>query len=102
MDLMRVKFFPLTLKNKAKIWLNSLRLRTIKNWADMQAEFLKKFFSTNRTNSLKRQIYTFAAHKMRNYTSDGKGTWKPSMPVLTMALILGCWLITSMIECPLL
>ena len=34
-DLMRLKFFPLTLKNKAKIWLNSLRPRTIRNWADM-------------------------------------------------------------------
>ena len=30
-DLMRLKFFPLTLKDKAKIWLNSLRLRTIRN-----------------------------------------------------------------------
>ena len=28
----------------------------------MQAEFLKKFFSMHRTNSLKRKIYTFAAH----------------------------------------
>ena len=54
LDLMRLKFFPLTLKDKAKIWLNSLRLRTIQNWMEMQAEFLKKFFSTHRTNSLKR------------------------------------------------
>ena len=29
----------------------------------MQAEFLKKFFSTHRTNSLKRDIYTFTAHE---------------------------------------
>ena len=28
----------------------------------MQAEFLKKFFSAHKTNNLKRQIYTFAAH----------------------------------------
>ena len=62
MDLMRLKVFPLTLKDKAKMWLNSLRLRSIRNWAKFQAEFLKKFFSTHRTNSLKRQIYTFAAH----------------------------------------
>ena len=47
-DLMRLKFFPLTLKDKAKIWLNSLRPRTIRNWGDMQAEFLKKFFSTHK------------------------------------------------------
>ena len=59
MDLMRLKFFPLTLKDKAKIWLNSLRPRTIRNWTKMQVEFLKKFLSTHRTNSLKRQIYTF-------------------------------------------
>ena len=30
-DLMRLKLFPLTLKDKAKIWLNSLRPRTIMN-----------------------------------------------------------------------
>ena len=39
-DLMRLEFFPLTLKDKAKIWLNSLRPRTIRDWGDMQAEFL--------------------------------------------------------------
>ena len=59
MDLLKMKAFPLTLKDKAKIWLNSLRPRTIRNWADLQAEFLKKFFSTTKTNSLKRQIYTY-------------------------------------------
>ncbi|RVW72146.1 hypothetical protein CK203_057959 [Vitis vinifera] len=30
-DLMRLKLFPFTLKDKAKIWLNSLRLRTKEN-----------------------------------------------------------------------
>ena len=67
MDLTRLKFFPLTLKDKAKIWLNSLRLRTIWNLIELQAEFLKKIFSTYRTNSLKRQIYTFAAHKNKKF-----------------------------------
>ena len=61
MDLLKLKAFPLTLKDKAKIWLNSLRPRTIRNWAGLQAEFLKKFFSAHKTNNLKRQIYTFAA-----------------------------------------
>ena len=62
MDLLKLKAFPLTLKDKAKIWLNSLRPRTIRNWAELQAEFLKNFFSAHKTNNLKRQIYTFAAH----------------------------------------
>ena len=30
-DLMRLKLFPFTLKDKAKIWLNSLRPRSIRN-----------------------------------------------------------------------
>ena len=62
MDFLKLKAFPLTLKDKAKIWINSLRPRTIRNWAELQAEFLKKFFSTHKTNNLKRQIYTIAAH----------------------------------------
>ena len=37
MELMKLTAFPLTLKDKAKIWLNSLRPRTISNWGDMQA-----------------------------------------------------------------
>ncbi|KAL6348271.1 hypothetical protein AAG906_005567 [Vitis piasezkii] len=42
-DLMRLQLFPFTLKDKAKIWLNSLRLRSIRTWTDLQAEFLKKY-----------------------------------------------------------
>ena len=35
MELLKLKAFPLTLKDKAKIWLNSLRLRTIRNYIEM-------------------------------------------------------------------
>ena len=35
MDLMRLKLFPFTLKDKAKICLNSLRSRTIRKWTEM-------------------------------------------------------------------
>ena len=67
MDLLKMKAFPLTLKDKAKIFLNSLRPRTIRNWAQLQAEFLKKFFSAHKTNNLKRQIYTFATHDSEKF-----------------------------------
>ena len=67
MDLMRLKVFPLTLKDKAKIWLNSLRPRSIRNWVELQTEFLKKFFTTHKTSSLKRQIYTFAAYENEKF-----------------------------------
>ena len=90
LDLMRLKKFPLTLKDEAKIWLNSLRPRTIRNWTEMQAEFLQIKFSTHRTNSLKRKIYTFAAHENEKFYNVGKDTWKPSVHVLTMVLTHGC------------
>ena len=35
MDLLKLKPFPLTLKYKDKIWLNSLRPRTIRSWAEL-------------------------------------------------------------------
>ncbi|RVW73220.1 hypothetical protein CK203_057362 [Vitis vinifera] len=66
-DLMRLKLFPFTLKDKAKIWLNSLRPMSIKNWVDLQAEFLKKFFPTHRTNGLKRQISNFSAEENEKF-----------------------------------
>ena len=91
MDLLKLKAFPLTLKDKAKIWLNSLRPRTIRNWAELEAEFLKKFFSAHKTNNSKRQIYTFATHDSEKFISVGKGILKPSMHAHTMALTQGCW-----------
>ena len=35
MDLKKLKAFLLTLKDKSKIWLNSLRPRTIRSWAEL-------------------------------------------------------------------
>ena len=76
MDLMRLKIFPFTLKDKAKNWLNFLRPRSIRNWTEMQAEFLKKFFSTHRINSLKRQISTFSTIENEKFYATGRGIWK--------------------------
>ena len=67
MDLLKLKTFTLAFKDKAKIWLNSLRLRTIRSWEELQAEFLKKFFSAHKTNNLKRQIYTFTTHDIERF-----------------------------------
>ncbi|RVW82030.1 Retrovirus-related Pol polyprotein from transposon 17.6 [Vitis vinifera] len=61
-------------------------------WTDLQAEFLKKFFPTHRTNGLKRQISNFSAKENEKFYECWKDTWKPSMLVLTMVLIHGYWL----------
>ncbi|RVW12868.1 hypothetical protein CK203_105693 [Vitis vinifera] len=67
-----LKLYPFTLKDKAKIWLNSLRPRSIRTWTNLQAEFLKKFFPTHRTNGLKRKISNFSAKENEKSMSVGK------------------------------
>ena len=66
-DLMRLKLFPFTLKDKAKIWVNSVRPRSIQTWTDLQVGFLKKFFPTHRTNCLKRKISNFSAKENEKF-----------------------------------
>ena len=51
--------FPFSLKDKAKYWLGTLG-RTIQTWAEMQHEFLKKFYPIGRTNTMRRAIMGFA------------------------------------------
>ena len=52
MELLKLKAFPLTLKDKAKIWLNALRPRTIRNWGELQAGFLKKILQCSQDKQL--------------------------------------------------
>jgi Retrotransposon gag protein len=72
-DVVRLKFFPFTLKDKAKSWLYALRPRSIGSWTDMHREFIKKFFPTHKTNMLKRLIMNFAKRKMKPFPNVGKG-----------------------------
>ncbi|RVX16203.1 hypothetical protein CK203_014577 [Vitis vinifera] len=48
-------------EDKGKVWLNSLRPRSIRSWPELQVEFLKNFFPVHRTSGLKRQISNFVA-----------------------------------------
>ena len=59
-EIIKLKLFPFSLKDKAKTWLNSLKSRSIGTWQEMQTEFLKKFFPIHKTNALKRQIQNFS------------------------------------------
>ena len=59
-EILLLKLFPFTLKDKAKMWFNSLRPMSIHSWNTLQGEFLKKFFPENRTEALRRAISQFA------------------------------------------
>ena len=43
-EYVRLRLFPFSLKDKAKLWFNQLRANFITSWVDMQREFLQKFF----------------------------------------------------------
>ncbi|KAJ9671039.1 hypothetical protein PVL29_027160 [Vitis rotundifolia] len=92
-DLMRLKLFPFTLKDKAKIWLNSLRPRSIRTWTDLQADFLKKFFPTHRTNGLKSQISNFSTNENEKFYE----CWKRYMEAINACPHHGfdTWLLVS-------
>ncbi|RVW12770.1 hypothetical protein CK203_108798 [Vitis vinifera] len=51
-------FYQLSMGWKAKEY---------RTWTDLQAEFLKKFFPTHRTNGLKRQISNFSAKENEKF-----------------------------------
>jgi len=52
MNIIRLKHFHFSLKDKAKTWLQNLKPGSIRAWDEMQQQFLKKFFPSHRTNSL--------------------------------------------------
>jgi len=55
----RLILFLFSLKDNAKLWLNSLPVGSIHNWEELATKFLKKLFSTQRTRQLRRKIQTF-------------------------------------------
>jgi hypothetical protein len=66
-EIMKLKLFPFSLKDKGKLWLNSLRANSIPSWKELQQEFLKKFFPVHRTNALRRAISNFAPKENESF-----------------------------------
>jgi hypothetical protein len=55
----RLIIFPFSLKDNAKLWLNSLAIESIHNLEELTTKFLKKFSPAQRTRPLRREIQTF-------------------------------------------
>ncbi|RVW64996.1 Retrovirus-related Pol polyprotein from transposon 17.6 [Vitis vinifera] len=60
-------FHGMESENPYAISRNLKMPRSIRTWTDLQAEFLKKFFPTHRTNGLKRQISNFSAKENEKF-----------------------------------
>uniref|UniRef100_A0A2N9FPM7 Retrotransposon gag domain-containing protein n=1 Tax=Fagus sylvatica TaxID=28930 RepID=A0A2N9FPM7_FAGSY len=56
----KLRFFPFSLKDKAKSWLYTLKPRSIGSWGEMTQEFYKKFFPPHKIQQVKKKISNFA------------------------------------------
>ena len=52
----KLRCFPMTLKDRAKDWYYYLPVRSIHTWLEMERIFLDKYFPVTRLNALKREI----------------------------------------------
>ncbi|KAL4324813.1 hypothetical protein GQ457_11G025870 [Hibiscus cannabinus] len=58
-DVLKLKLFPYSLRDKAKTWLNNLQPGSLQSWTQLCRSFLDKFSYTNMTNHLRNQITSF-------------------------------------------
>ncbi|KAI5335268.1 hypothetical protein L3X38_025401 [Prunus dulcis] len=56
---LRMRVFPYTLKDRAKGWLMTLAPGSLTTWDAVAKKFLEKFFSTQKTATLRGQIFNF-------------------------------------------
>jgi len=54
-----MRCFPQTLKDKAKTWWISLPAASLRTWEEVYYKFMKRYYSYQKTTSLRQQISTF-------------------------------------------
>ena len=58
-DAIRLRLFHFSLRDKAKVWLNSLPLGIITTWEELAQKFLAKYFPLAKTSKLRNDITMF-------------------------------------------
>ncbi|KAL4367685.1 hypothetical protein GQ457_05G020460 [Hibiscus cannabinus] len=58
-DVLKLKLFTYSLRDKDKVWLNNLQPGSLQSWTELCRSFLAKFCYTNMTDHLRNQITSF-------------------------------------------
>ncbi|KAF7839018.1 uncharacterized protein G2W53_007500 [Senna tora] len=58
-DAIRLRLFPFSLRNKAKVWLQSLPEGSISTWEELAQQFLIKYFPPGKTAKMRNDITSF-------------------------------------------
>ena len=57
-DVMKMKLFPATLRDRAKDWFLTLG-KEFTSWIEMEEEFLRKYYSVRKTTSVRKAMHEF-------------------------------------------
>lgn len=66
-DAFRMRLFPHTLKEGAKIWMMSQSPGSIVSWNDMVKKFTMKFFPPSRVHQIRNEVYLFRQRDFETY-----------------------------------
>ena len=66
-EVIKLKLFPFSLKNKAKTWFNSLPKNTIATWNEMANKFLTKYLPPSNAAKLRGDLTTFSQFEYENF-----------------------------------
>ena len=58
-EVIQLRLFPFSLRDKAKIWLSSMPAGTLNSWAGLSQAFLNKYFPATKTAKLRESITKF-------------------------------------------
>ncbi|KAK8690786.1 hypothetical protein V6N13_074312 [Hibiscus sabdariffa] len=58
-DVLKLKLFPYSLRDKTKAWLSNLPRGSLQSWTELCRSFLSKFSYTNMADNLRNQITSF-------------------------------------------
>ncbi|XP_024021730.1 uncharacterized protein LOC112091702 [Morus notabilis] len=58
-DALRLKLFPYSLRDRARVWLNSLPPDSVVTWDDLAEKFLMKYFPPTKNAKLRNDITSF-------------------------------------------
>ena len=58
-DVLRLKLFPYSLRDRAKAWLNSIPAGSIGSWSELCRDFITRFNPTNLYDRIRNEITSF-------------------------------------------
>ena len=82
-DVMKMKLFPATLRDRAKDWFLKLG-KEFTSWTEMEEEFHRKYYSVGKTTSVRKAIVSLPKDRVRHFTKLGRDLETSLESALTM------------------